>query len=108
MEQSVFEKYQGPEQMKQQAEKADRQILKVNGHFHTPFSFSAFTEIEQVFKMARKENVRVLGINDFYTTDGYAEFSRLAGEYRIFPLYNIEFMSLQKDLQANVSGLMIQ
>ncbi len=100
MEQSVFEKYQGPEQMKQQAEKADRQILKVNGHFHTPFSFSAFTEIEQVFKMARKENVRVLGINDFYTTDGYAEFSRLAGEYRIFPLYNIEFMSLQKDLQA--------
>jgi hypothetical protein len=100
MEHSVFEKYAEPEQMKQQAEKADRQVLKVNGHFHTPFSFSAFAEIGQVFEMARKEDVKVLGINDFYTTDGYAEFSMLAQQYGIFPLFNIEFMSLQKDLQA--------
>jgi hypothetical protein len=100
MEQSVFEKYPGPEQMKLQAEKADRQVMKVNGHFHTPFSFSAFTEIGQVFEMARKEDVKILGINDFYTTDGYAEFNTLAKQYGIFPLFNIEFMSLQKDLQA--------
>ncbi|MBW8331493.1 MAG: PHP domain-containing protein [Prolixibacteraceae bacterium] len=77
--------------------------LLVNGHFHTPFSFSAFTEIEQVFKMAEAEGVQVLGINDFYTTDGYSEFADLAAKYKIFPLFNIEFMSLQKDLQeANV------
>ena len=50
--------------------------------------------------MARRENVKVLGINDFYTTDGYAEFNDLAKQYRIFPLFNIEFMSLQKDLQT--------
>jgi hypothetical protein len=75
----------------------------VNGHFHTPFSFSAFTEIEQAFKMAEAEGVRVLGINDFYTTDGYDEFAELADKYKIFPLFNIEFMSLQKDLQeANI------
>jgi predicted metal-dependent phosphoesterase TrpH len=72
----------------------------VNGHFHTPFSFSAFTEIEQVFKMAKAEGISVLGINDFYTMDGYPEFTALAVQYRIFPLYNIEFMALQKDLQA--------
>ncbi|MDX9883278.1 MAG: PHP domain-containing protein [Prolixibacteraceae bacterium] len=80
---------------------ADNKPLLVNGHFHTPFSFSAFTEIEQVFTMARNENVRVLGINDFYTTDGYEEFTGLARKYKIFPLYNIEFMALQKDEQAN-------
>jgi len=73
--------------------------LLVNGHFHTPFSFSAFTEIEQPFKLAEAEGVQVLGINDFYTTDGYAEFAELALKYKIFPLFNIEFMSLQKDLQ---------
>jgi hypothetical protein len=77
-----------------------QKTLLVNGHFHTPFSFSAFTEIEQVFRMAEAEGIRVLGINDFYTTDGYAEFVKLAQEYRIFPLFNIEFMSLQKDLQS--------
>ena len=76
-----------------------QKVLLVNGHFHTPFSFSAFTEIEQVFRMAKAEGVRVLGINDFYTTDGYAEFADLADKYKIFPLFNIEFMALQHDLQ---------
>ena len=83
------------------SENADSKPLLVNGHFHTPFSFSAFSEIEQPFEMATEENVRVLGINDFYTTDGYAEFTELAKKYKIFPLYNIEFMGLQKDEQAN-------
>jgi hypothetical protein len=79
------------------------ETLLVNGHFHTPFSFSAFTEIEQPFRLAEAEGVQVLGINDFYTTDGYAEFARLALKYKIFPLFNIEFMSLQQDLQeANI------
>lgn len=79
--------------------KSDKEVLLVNGHFHTPFSFSAFTEIEQPFKMAEAEGVQVLGINDFYTTDGYPEFTALASKYKIFPLYNIEFMALQRDLQ---------
>ena len=100
MNTSVFEQYPEPVKLRQEAGNTDRKVLKVNGHFHTPFSFSAFSEIGQVFEMARKEHVNVLGINDFYTTDGYEEFNILAGKYRIFPLFNIEFMALQKDLQA--------
>ncbi|OFX32449.1 MAG: hypothetical protein A2W90_05555 [Bacteroidetes bacterium GWF2_42_66] len=87
--------------MKWASENADTNPILVNGHFHTPFSFSAFTEIEQAFTMAQDEGVQVLGINDFYTTDGYEEFTGLARKYKIFPLYNIEFMALQKDEQAN-------
>ncbi len=79
--------------------KSDEKILLVNGHFHTPFSFSAFTEIKQPFQMAKAEGVQVLGVNDFYTTDGYPEFAALAQNYKIFPLFNIEFMALQRDLQ---------
>ncbi len=100
MNRSVFNKYPDPEVLWAESGKADQEVLKVNGHFHTPFSFSAFSEIRQVFEMAARENVKVLGINDFYTTDGYAGFNDLALQYRIFPLFNIEFMSLQKDLQA--------
>lgn len=100
--QSIFTTFPQPSELLQWAsEKTDHTPVLVNGHFHTPFSFSAFTEIEQAFTMARNENVAVLGINDFYTTDGYAEFTELARKYRIFPLYNIEFMGLQKDEQAN-------
>jgi len=79
--------------------KGKQKVLLVNGHFHTPFSFSAFTEIEQAFRMAKAEGVQVLGINDFYTTDGYSEFAHLALKYKIFPLFNIEFMALQRNLQ---------
>lgn len=97
---SIFNQY--PEERKLLAEAVDvsQNILQVNGHFHTPYSFSAFSEIIEVFEMAKKEEVKVLGINDFYTTDGYTEFNERAKQFNIFPLFNIEFMALQKDLQA--------
>ena len=74
-------------------------IRKVNGHFHTPYSFSAFNDMQQVMEMAEKESVDIIGINDFYTTDGYDEFATLAARYRKFPLFNIEFMGLLKEEQ---------
>ena len=79
----------------------DKRPLKVNGHLHSPYSFSAFTNMEQMFEIATSENVKVLGINDFNTTDGYVEFFKLALKYKIFPLYNIEFMGMLADEQAN-------
>ena len=100
MNESIFDKYPDQCKLLSQSVVVDNNILQVNGHFHTPFSFSAFSEIKQVFEMADNEGVSVLGINDFYTTDGYGEFNTLAGEFKIFPLFNIEFMALQKDLQA--------
>ncbi len=84
-------------------EKADpgsqNKVREVNAHFHTPFSFSAFDSLEQVFTMAKSENIDVLGINDFYVTDGYADFHKQAVDNRIFPMFNIEFIGLLKDQQ---------
>jgi hypothetical protein len=77
----------------------DRQVPEVNGHLHSPNSFCAFSSIEQMFEMAVEERVKVLGINDFYTVDGYDEFAREGQRHRIFPLFNIEFMGLMKDMQ---------
>ncbi len=74
-------------------------VPDINGHIHTPHSFSAFSEIKQAFELAKNEGVSVLVINDFYTTDGYNEFAELAIENKVFPLFNIEFMGLQNDLQ---------
>lgn len=76
-----------------------KNVFKVNGHIHTPYSFSSFQETEQAFTMASAENVKVLGINDFYSTDGYEDFYNLSLAYNIFPLFNIEFMGLLKDAQ---------
>ena len=73
--------------------------LHVNAHIHTPYSFSSFSGLDQAFEMAVKENIKVLGINDFYVTDGYGEFAGLAHKNNIFPLFNFEAIALSKDMQ---------
>lgn len=67
-----------------------------NCHIHTPYSFSAFSDIDEVFSLARKEKISILGINDFYVTDGYEEFHDGSIKSGIFPLFNIEFIGLIK------------
>jgi hypothetical protein len=76
-----------------------------NSHIHTPFSFSAFSDLDTMFSLAGKENIALLGINDFYVTDGYDAFNNGCLINRIFPLFNIEFIGLMKDEQQ--SGIRI-
>jgi hypothetical protein len=80
--------------------KTDR-IREVNAHVHTPYSFSAFRSVEQIFNMAKKEGINVLGINDFYVADGYETFYKHSLKTRIFPLFNIEFIGLLAEEQKN-------
>ena len=49
--------------------------------------------------MATEENIAVLGINDFYVTDGYELFHQGCMMNKIFPLFNIEFIGLLKEEQ---------
>lgn len=79
---------------------SDKRVFDLNGHIHTPFSFSAFDNIPQVFKMCNEENIKAIGINDFIVTDGYKSFQDQAVAANVFPLFNIEFMGLLKDEQA--------
>jgi hypothetical protein len=72
---------------------------KTNGHIHTPYSFSAFSDLESIFKMALNEKVEVLGINDFFVTDGYDSFHKGCIYNKIFPLFNIEFIGLLREEQ---------
>ena len=75
------------------------QYRETNCHIHTPYSFSSFPDLETLFEMALKENIDVLGINDFYVTDGYNTFSESSLRNRIFPLFNLEFIGLMKKEQ---------
>lgn len=75
-------------------------IIDVNAHLHTPYSFSAFSDVRQALDMAAQEGVGVVGINDFYSLDGYAEWSAECAARRLYPLFNIEFISLNAEDQA--------
>jgi hypothetical protein len=75
------------------------EFREANGHIHTPYSFSAFSDMDTVFSMAKSENIALLGINDFYVADGYAAFAKGCLQNNIFPLFNIEFIGLLKEEQ---------
>jgi hypothetical protein len=95
---NILQNYPNPKEL---IEKGSKDILhEVNGHVHTPFSFSAFNNIEQIFEMAKKENIKAVGINDFYVADGYADFYEQAIKNNVFPLFNIEFIGLLKEEQS--------
>jgi len=78
-------------------------IVDVNAHLHTPYSFSAFSDVPQALDMAAAEGVKVVGINDFYSLDGYAQWNDECAKRGLYPLFNIEFISLNvEDQKAGV------
>ena len=77
-----------------------KNITDVNAHLHTPYSFSAFKDVKQALDMAAEEGVKVVGINDFYSLDGYREWADECAARHLHPLFNIEFISLNSEDQA--------
>lgn len=75
-------------------------IVDANAHLHTPYSFSAFIGVAQALDLAAQEGVKVVGINDFYSMDGYREWNDGCAERHLCPLFNIEFISLNAEDQA--------
>lgn len=69
-------------------------MQEVNAHIHTPYSFSAFSSIEEALDMAATQNVKVVGINDFYSMDGYGAWKEGCARRGLYPLLGIEFISL--------------
>ena len=74
-------------------------MIKVNAHLHTPYSFSAFNDVDDALDRAVAEEVKVVGINDFYTTEGYEEWAEGCKKRNLVPLFNIEFISLNEEDQ---------
>jgi hypothetical protein len=84
---------------------AGNEITEVNAHMHTPYSFSAFDSIRQAVQMSVAEGVRVAGINDFNTTDGYGPWAQECLGHNIFPLFNIEFIAMNREDHA--AGILV-
>ena len=75
-------------------------MYDVNAHLHTPYSFSAFSSIDEALDLALKEGVKVVGINDFYSMEGYGAWNAGCMLRGLFPLFGIEFISLNEEDQA--------
>jgi len=93
----LFENFPAPDVL--MAIDSEYPTMGVNTHIHTPYSFSAFKTMGELFDQALQEGIRILGINDFNTAEGFGEFSNMAVKNRIFPLFNMEFMGLIESAQ---------
>jgi hypothetical protein len=73
-------------------------MLKNNSHIHLPPNFSAFTTMQQVIDLAVAQDVRVIGVTNYYDYRVYREFAKAAKKAGIFPLYGLEIISLVDEL----------
>lgn len=76
------------------------QLPVVNTHVHFPPNFSAYGTPSEVVREAVAQGVRALGISNFYDQQVYARFDAEARAAGIVPLFGLEFITLDADLEA--------
>jgi hypothetical protein len=77
--------------------------LLVNAHIHLPPNFSAFDTVQQAVGLAAEQEVRVIGVSNYYDYRVYADFIAEARRRGIFPLFGLEIIALLDDLvQAGI------
>jgi len=72
---------------------------RTNAHIHLPPNFSAFDSVAQAVTLAAEQEIGVLGVNNYYDYQVYGEFAELTRRRGIFPLFGLEVISMQADLQ---------
>lgn len=71
---------------------------RVNSHIHLPPNFSAFEDVGQAVRLASEQDVRVVGVSNYYDFDVYGDFYGLARQHGIFPLFGLEIICLIDEL----------
>ncbi len=75
--------------------------LLVNSHIHLPPNFSAFTSVDDALGCATNEGIGILGVSNYYDFTVYKTFTDNARAAGIFPLYGLEIIALDPELQAS-------
>lgn len=73
-------------------------MYKNNSHIHLPPNFSAFTTVQQVIDLAVAQDVRVIGVTNYYDYRVYRQFAKAAKKAGVFPLFGLEIISLVDEL----------
>ncbi len=86
----------GPDEMRDLAAKgvAPSARPKVNSHIHLPPNFSAFDSVRHAVELADEQDVRVVGLTNYYDYRVYGEFAAMARERGIFTMFGVEIISL--------------
>jgi hypothetical protein len=72
----------------------------LNAHIHLPPNFSAFETVQDAVDLAAEQQVRILGVSNYYDFTVYGDFAERARAAGIFPLFGLEIIAMQEDLRA--------
>ncbi|HOK96858.1 MAG TPA: hypothetical protein PK052_02320 [Anaerohalosphaeraceae bacterium] len=73
--------------------------IAFNSHIHLPPNFSAFETVQQAVDLAAQQEVRILGVGNYYDFSVYQKFMQAARRRGIFPLFGTEIIALETGLQ---------
>ncbi len=101
---SLFDDFPNPDELIDWSKKSPHmKPIRSNMHIHTPYSFSAFENIGEAIRLAKQQDIFILGISDFNTTEGYNEFTYECLKSKIFPVYGMETIALSvEDQKTNI------
>ncbi|MFP4107426.1 MAG: hypothetical protein ACLFVU_15265 [Phycisphaerae bacterium] len=73
----------------------------VNAHIHLPPNFSAFEQVSQAVELAAEQDVKVVGVSNYYDFTVYGDFAAQASRRGIFPLFGLELIAMRDDLRES-------
>ncbi|MDY0095569.1 MAG: hypothetical protein RBT80_22975 [Candidatus Vecturithrix sp.] len=76
------------------------QPLATNLHVHLPPNFGSIQSIDDAIAHARQEQIVVLGASNYYDHSIYSTFARAAVKAGITPVFGVEILTMDEELQA--------
>jgi hypothetical protein len=83
------------------AQAGENIVLKTNAHVHLPPNFGSIESIAHAISRAKAEEIAVLGTANYYDYAIYTPFAQAAVEAGIAPVFGIEVLTLDAELQAD-------
>jgi len=96
--QEIFGKL--PDEVELLAQSGEISPLKTNAHIHLPPNFGSIKSIEHAISKAKEEEIAVLGTANYYDYGIYTPFAHAAVKAGVTPMFGIEILTLDSDLQA--------
>src|SRR5690349_19963162 len=92
---TLFQNLGSPEALSALAAEGFAPIVcpRAKAHIHLPPNFTAFDTAAQTVELAAEQDVRVLGVSNYYDSSFYAACAAPAEKLGIFPLFGIEIIA---------------
>ena len=70
-------------------------MFKMDSHLHSKYSPDSKSKLEDIFKVAKKKDIEIIGISDHNTVEGSKKAQKLSKDYNLLVIPSIEVSTLE-------------